>query len=120
MSYIDAIKTPTNAAVRLTLPQYTRWKAPLTDEQLESWTHLALNPTKSIDQSLDLSYGMPIITSWTDQRSKGVQKVRRYQAKHLAAGLCVACPNTAGPTSTRLCDKCHARKMLWQKNNRGR
>ena len=44
-----------------------------------------------------------------DDNGDGLAAVRRYQARHRAAGLCVYCPLPAEPGHTR-CDVCSARE----------
>lgn len=110
MPYNDAIRT------KLTfLPSYHRWAEPFTREQRQAWQQTGIRvETKSIRYTIP----NPILLCFTDQRSKNA-KVRRYNAWHRAAGLCVSCPNPAGNNSKLLCDKHHAIKLAWQRASRG-
>jgi hypothetical protein len=111
MMYNDGIKTPTKF-----LPEYTHWKLPMTEEQLEAWAHLAL-PTTDRFSGFDARLAMPLLTSWADQRG-GYLKVRRYNARHRALGLCLQCPEPVGPSSRRYCERCHTRRMENQRRYR--
>src|ERR1700674_5533729 len=114
MSYNDAIKRPTNASVKFVLPQYTRWNPPLTEIQLQFWNHLALQ-VKDAPGFNDPSLGMPIITSWVDQRTRHKQK--RYEAKHVSLGLCLFCPDKVQP-GFRVCEGCRETRFQYLRRYR--
>lgn len=108
--YNDAIKAPTAK-----LPDYLRWKMPLTGEQLEAWqeTGIAIVAREGLP-----AHPGPLLIYWSDQRSRRTGEIRRYRARQRAAGLCRECPSPLGPSSDVRCEYHHQHQLAYQRLRR--